>query len=116
MDKNILDLWPNCAVPNCPNKCCLALESRYCYPHTRYHPKRPSLLVAALISFAITLVASALLGWALSGLINWMVGPEPESNPLLIAPAPTNGQRVGIGISNTGPVIYMENPWYKAKP
>lgn len=28
------DAWPNCAIPGCPNKCCLRLESKYCHPHT----------------------------------------------------------------------------------
>ena len=26
--------WPKCVVPNCPNRCCLALDSVRCYPHT----------------------------------------------------------------------------------
>ena len=26
--------WPKCAVPACQNKCCRALRSRYCWPHT----------------------------------------------------------------------------------
>lgn len=26
--------WPDCAVPGCPRKCCLALNSVYCFPHT----------------------------------------------------------------------------------
>ncbi len=26
--------WPDCAVPECPNKCCLRLNSKYCWPHT----------------------------------------------------------------------------------
>jgi hypothetical protein len=26
--------WPKCAVPACPNKCCLRLRSKYCWPHT----------------------------------------------------------------------------------
>ena len=27
--------WPNCAIEGCPNKCCLRLRSKYCWPHTR---------------------------------------------------------------------------------
>lgn len=26
--------WPDCAVEGCPNKCCLALDSVFCFPHT----------------------------------------------------------------------------------
>jgi hypothetical protein len=26
--------WPDCAVDDCPNKCCLALDSVFCFPHT----------------------------------------------------------------------------------
>jgi hypothetical protein len=26
--------WAKCAVPACQNKCCKALRSRYCWPHT----------------------------------------------------------------------------------
>jgi hypothetical protein len=33
-----LKLWPNCAVPDCPNKCCLRLRSEFCYPHTKGLP------------------------------------------------------------------------------
>lgn len=28
------DAWPKCAVPACQNKCCLSLNSIYCWPHT----------------------------------------------------------------------------------
>ena len=28
------DSWPNCSVPDCPYKSCLALRSDKCYPHT----------------------------------------------------------------------------------
>jgi hypothetical protein len=28
------DLWPNCIVDGCPRKCCLALDSDKCFPHT----------------------------------------------------------------------------------
>ena len=28
------DAWPKCAVPICENKCCLRLNSIYCWPHT----------------------------------------------------------------------------------
>ena len=26
--------WPMCAVKGCPNRCCLRLGSKYCWPHT----------------------------------------------------------------------------------
>ena len=26
--------WPKCPMPGCPNRCCRALNSRYCWPHT----------------------------------------------------------------------------------
>ena len=29
--------WPKCAVPACQNKCCLRLNSIYCWPHTPGH-------------------------------------------------------------------------------
>ena len=29
-----VDDWPNCIVPDCPNKCCLRLKSDKCWPHT----------------------------------------------------------------------------------
>lgn len=29
-----LEDWPDCAIKGCPNKCCLRLRSRYCWPHT----------------------------------------------------------------------------------
>jgi hypothetical protein len=32
--QSILDSWPNCAVPDCPNKTCLKLDSDKCWPHT----------------------------------------------------------------------------------
>jgi len=28
-----LDDWPNCAIADCPNKCCLRLSSYLCWPH-----------------------------------------------------------------------------------
>lgn len=33
-DDNSFANWPDCAVDGCPNKCCLALDSIYCFPHT----------------------------------------------------------------------------------
>lgn len=32
--QEVLDSWPNCEVPDCPNKCCLSLNSAKCFPHT----------------------------------------------------------------------------------
>ena len=29
-----LQNWPDCAVVGCFNKCCLSLDSIYCWPHT----------------------------------------------------------------------------------
>lgn len=26
--------WPFCVIPGCTNRCCLALQSPYCHPHT----------------------------------------------------------------------------------
>jgi hypothetical protein len=34
--------WPDCKKPGCKNKCCLLLESEFCYPHSN----RPQDLVA----------------------------------------------------------------------
>lgn len=33
------DEWPDCAVLGCPNKCCLRLKSKYCWPHTPGTPQ-----------------------------------------------------------------------------
>ena len=30
--------WANCPVPDCPNKCCLHLNSPLCWPHTVGQP------------------------------------------------------------------------------
>lgn len=30
----ILGEWPNCEIADCPNKCCLHLNSPRCWPHT----------------------------------------------------------------------------------
>lgn len=34
--------WPDCVIDGCPNKCCLALDSIFCFPHTpgNEHVKR----------------------------------------------------------------------------
>lgn len=32
--REVLDTWAKCAVPACQNKCCLRLNSIYCWPHT----------------------------------------------------------------------------------
>ena len=32
--QEILDAWPDCRISGCPNKCCRALGSVYCWPHT----------------------------------------------------------------------------------
>ena len=29
-----LAAWPDCAIAGCPNKCCKAKNSIYCWPHT----------------------------------------------------------------------------------
>lgn len=33
-DELTLDKWPNCPIPDCPNKICLRLRSDKCCPHT----------------------------------------------------------------------------------
>lgn len=30
--------WPNCSVPDCPNKICIRLHSGKCWPHTMHLP------------------------------------------------------------------------------
>lgn len=30
--------WPDCAIEGCQRKCCLALDSIYCFPHTPGNP------------------------------------------------------------------------------
>jgi hypothetical protein len=37
--KETLANWPDCIIPGCPNKCCLALHSPRCYPHSMEHGK-----------------------------------------------------------------------------
>lgn len=32
--QSCFDKWPKCAVPACQNKCCLRLNSKFCWPHT----------------------------------------------------------------------------------
>lgn len=34
MPQELLDEWPNCSVPDCPNKASLRLRSDKCHPHT----------------------------------------------------------------------------------
>lgn len=34
MSDTIYVNWPDCAIEGCPNKCCLALDSKFCFPHT----------------------------------------------------------------------------------
>lgn len=34
MPQEAFDAWPDCLVAGCPNKCCRALNSAYCHPHT----------------------------------------------------------------------------------
>lgn len=38
----MIDTWPDCPVPGCTNKICLALNSDKCFPHTpgNHHIKR----------------------------------------------------------------------------
>lgn len=38
----MIDDWPDCPVPGCPNKICLSLNSDRCFPHTQgnQHVKR----------------------------------------------------------------------------
>lgn len=33
-EKTLDHQWPNCSIPGCPFKSCLALGSDKCYPHT----------------------------------------------------------------------------------
>ena len=35
-EDDCLDCWPNCFIPMCKNKCCRALDSAYCHPHSFY--------------------------------------------------------------------------------
>lgn len=34
MDDTMCANWPDCVIDGCPNKCCLALDSIFCFPHT----------------------------------------------------------------------------------
>ena len=34
LTQEMLDAWPDCPVPGCKNKRCLALNSVFCHPHT----------------------------------------------------------------------------------
>ena len=42
MPETIYINWPDCPVPGCTNKICLALNSDFCFPHTpgNEHVKR----------------------------------------------------------------------------
>jgi hypothetical protein len=31
---NVPGDWPDCVIEGCPRKCCLALGSIFCFPHT----------------------------------------------------------------------------------
>lgn len=44
--------WPDCAIEGCPNKCCLALDSLFCFPHTpgNKHVKRMKMSAANITS------------------------------------------------------------------
>jgi len=42
-----LGAWPDCARRGCPNKCCLALHSRYCWPQTRGPQRSLEEIIAA---------------------------------------------------------------------
>ena len=47
--------WPDCAIEGCPNKCCLALDSIYCFPHTpgNVHVKHMKIDAANITSLDI---------------------------------------------------------------
>jgi len=34
MSTSMLDVWPNCETPDCQNKACVRLNSRFCNPCT----------------------------------------------------------------------------------
>jgi hypothetical protein len=44
--------WPDCVIDGCPNKCCLALDSIFCFPHTagNEHVKRMKIGAANITS------------------------------------------------------------------
>ena len=44
--------WPDCAMPGCPNKSCLALNSPFCFPHTpgNRHVKHIDIVVRHIIA------------------------------------------------------------------
>ncbi len=33
ISQEVLDNWPNCSVPDCPNKICKWLSKDKCHPH-----------------------------------------------------------------------------------
>ena len=47
--------WPDCAIDGCPNKCCLALDSVFCFPHTpgNKHVKHMKIDAANLTSLDV---------------------------------------------------------------
>lgn len=51
-----LDDWPDCIVPGCANKCCLALDSDKCFPHTKgnQHVKRWKIAASHADDLAVT--------------------------------------------------------------
>lgn len=46
--------WPNCRVLGCPNKCCLALNSWFCFPHTKGNEHVKRMKIAALHGIDLT--------------------------------------------------------------
>ena len=47
MTQDQFDAWPKCAVPACQLKCCLRLNSKYCWPHTPGTPEQARESLAA---------------------------------------------------------------------
>lgn len=40
MTDDEFNAWPKCVVPACTLKCCRALASRFCWPHTPGTPEQ----------------------------------------------------------------------------
>ncbi len=54
-DDSFFANWPDCVIDGCPNKCCLALDSIFCFPHTpgNKHVKHMKIDAANLTSLDV---------------------------------------------------------------
>lgn len=51
--------WPDCVIDGCPNKCCLALDSVFCFPHTPGNKHVKHMKIDAANITSLDLIAAA---------------------------------------------------------